>query len=268
MVDAIDGHAVQHHEVLLGPAAPHVQAGEALHAALDAGQQLEALQDVRFSEQGGGGLDLAERHFQRAGIDGLQAGVFAGDDAGCFQLGIAGQGEIEGRIPLQIKLQLQWVESEVGDLQGVRSGGQRQRIEPELVGHGTGLSGQNTRADQGLARGGVGDVPADGHAAHADGFGSRRDGAENDAAAAFFPTQSSVAETLAQGFFEGQAGRQRLQLPGLLQGAAEGGIVDETDIVFFAELLHPQEQRVLGGRGKDRTQEQEEDQFEFHSASI
>ena len=248
MVHVVHGHAVQHDQVFFRSAAAYVQAGKSFLAALHAGQQLQGFDYVGLAEEHRGVFDLRDRNFHGTEVGGLKAGVLAGDDACGVQGCIALQGEVEGRVALHIQLQELLVIADVGDLQPVLSGRQGEGVESEFVGHRAGLARQDAGADQRLARGGVGDVAAEGHTARTDGLGLRRSGAEDDVAPPQFPAQAAATEALPEGFFQRHARLERLQFPVLRQGAPEDGVIDEADIISAAQLLHACQQVFLGTR--------------------
>ena len=225
VVHIIDRYAVQHHEVLLRTAAPHVQACEAFLAALDAGQQLQCLDDVGLAEERRRVLDLLDRHFQRSEIDRLHAGVPAGNDAGGLQFGIAPEGEVEGGVALQVEFQDLLVVTEVGCLEAVSAGRKGQGIETEFVGGGAGASRQDAGADERFAGSGVGDVAAEGHAAGGSRLLRCGDGLQHDIAAALLPGQAGAVESLPERGFQRKRGRQVRQAPGCLERAPQGGVV-------------------------------------------
>ena len=205
MVHVVDGHAVKQDQVLFRTAAADIQAGEAFHAALDAGKQLQGLDDVGLAEQGRHVLDLGQGHLQGSEVDGLEPRILARHDAGGVQFGIAQQGKIDGGVALQVEFERSRVIADVGGFQLVPAGGQGQGIETELVGGCAGLAGEDAGADERLARDGVGDVAVEGEASDPGGGGR---GFQHNAASAQLPGDGGAVEGLAERFFERERGRR------------------------------------------------------------
>ena len=104
MVHVIDGDTVQKDKVLIRAAAPHIQAGEALVAALNAGKHLDGLEDIGLTKEDGGGLDVHQGDVYGTKVGRLDAGVLLAHHGSGLQDCRRLEDNVDGSVPLEVYL--------------------------------------------------------------------------------------------------------------------------------------------------------------------
>ena len=166
MGGVVDRGVVEQDEVLVRAAAAHVQAAHPLGTRLHPGQQLQGLEHVDLPHEGGGALDLPDRHLHDAHprllLDRVEPLGF-----GLHRLHFQGR-RLEGDVELQVAAEVGGegvaAIADVGDHHPERTGRQGEAEEAEAVGRRALLQVRlvQDRPDQLLAAGGVLDVAAEG----------------------------------------------------------------------------------------------------------
>ena len=166
VVHAVQRHAVEQHEVLVGRSAANVEATCAFSSALDAWQQLQRLEQVDFATDGGKRFDLVDGDLHFGHLHLLLDAVFSFARHHRF---FEGQARLKFEVQFEVlrgevNLKPLWRVPEVADADFVDLNRQGERVESVDVGGHTlrHRFSPNRGANQGFAGCGVCDVAAEG----------------------------------------------------------------------------------------------------------
>ena len=102
MLGIVDGNPIQQEQVLIRPAASDIQAGESFSPTLDAGEQLDCLQDIGFAKERRCALDSRDGNLDGAHLGGGDAGFPLGGYDSLFQRCARDQPHVDGRVFLHL----------------------------------------------------------------------------------------------------------------------------------------------------------------------